>query len=675
MKAAGLLSFALAIFTQKSFAQSLYKPLPLPPTVRVSSSAPRQLVWENLTPKQQALARHLLAAAKAGKPLVYYQNHRHALLIKSLLEKSLSTAHYANTQSFLGNAFTEYLNYAAKFTDQSGPYASSNRKYILTLARPEQIAGLFHRLLPRAPAQAVQESIQLLTDPNYEVIAHPEDAAGLDLIISGGNLYERGITGEEVSAAFANGFNSDLNCRIIKDASGAIACDIQALNNPTLAPVIRKALSKIVVELDRALPYASSEHQSNQIKYLIKYLKYGDVQDFRKMNIEWVKDGTSSTVDFMMGYVEVYDDYHNQIGSWESYVQVVDPTTTKLSVNLAKNAQAFENSMPYGIYKKVFPADYSPPAMMVYYFQEISAFRSGGYNLPNFDDIRRDVGAKNIIRLDLPGQDRDPNALRIRKEMVQEFALPEKVEGIVRDWALARKALVLLHEIIGHGSGTYDTTLYGPEEDPIGALGALGSALEEQRADLAALVFAGDPLLVNHEGRPDATGINVGLYADEAEALRVRNSMYDIYLTNFMQSLSKQRSLSEAHQRGHWMLIKQLLDKGAVAKVARNGTELTNQNLVLAVVDYEKFYEVSRDLLAELQRIKAKRDTEALTTLFATDAPLNEIESPWMQAAIERGTKLEIYSGSIEQPWTFRDNRVLPLGEPTLEGIAPYLGR
>ena len=63
---------------------------------------------------------------------------------------------------------------------------------------------------------------------------------------------------------------------------------------------------------------------------------------------------------------------------------------------------------------------------MVYYFQEISGFRSGGYNLPNFDDIRRDVGAKNIICLPMPGEDADPTLKAMRREALQEFCRPAK---------------------------------------------------------------------------------------------------------------------------------------------------------------------------------------------------------------------------------------------------------
>lgn len=494
------------------------------------------------------------------------------------------------------------------------------------------------------------------------MISQPEDENGTDLIQTGGNLYGQGLTGEEVSVAIKAVLKSDLNCLIVKEDSGKLGCEVQALSNPNLQPEIREALTNVVSELSLALPFASTEHQAAQLRYLISFLTTGNVEDFRQMNMEWVRDGTSSKVDFMMGFVEVYQDYLNHIGAWESYVQIIDPATTLLSVSLAHNAQGFENDMPYGEYKKTFPLDYSPPALMVYYFQEISSFHSGGYNLPNFDDIRRDVGAKNIIKLDLPGQEKDPTTLKVGRELFSEFAPASKVDDIMANWPKARRAMVLLHEIIGHGSGTYNTNKYGAKEDPVGALGALGSALEEQRADQTALVFAADPKLVS-----------IGFYVDQAEALRTRNSMYDNYLAGFLNTVAKQQSLTEAHQRGHWLLIKLLLQSGAIEKVSRDGVSpMTDSNFVLAVKDYELFHQGCVDLLSKLQRIKAEKEEEELKALFTQFAPLDEIKKPWLQAVIQRGCALSGNAGFIEQPWEILEGEVRVLGEPTLVGIAPF---
>lgn len=663
------MKFFLSIVSLSSLSvvslAATYKALPVPTSVRVLSSAPRQVVWKGLSQKEKKLAEHLLAAGRAGRSIIFNQNHRHALTVKKVLESALNQNKIASTKQLLGEqAYQELLNYSAKFEDLMGPYEVSNRKYVLNLVTPAQADQLVKRYAKLSRTDQA-EVVKLLTDPNFEVISQPEDADGTDLENSGGNLYEHGLTGREVKDAVRSGLDSTLNCRIVRGQNGKPACEKQALNNPHLQPAVRVALTQIVSELSKALPYTLSEHQRNQLLYLIKYFNEGDVEDFRKMNIEWVRDGTNSKVDFMMGYVEVYADYLNQIGSWESYVQIVDPATTSISVNLAKSAQAFENDMPYGQYKKTFPQDYSPPALMVYYFQESASFHSGGYNLPNFDDIRRDVGAKNIIRLDLPGQDKDPATLKARKEVYQEFLQASKVDRAANDFMKWRRSLVLLHEIIGHGSGTYDTTKYGEKEDPIGALGSLGSALEEQRADLTALVFAADPKLVK-----------AGLYADQEEALRVRDAMYDAYLASFLQSVSKQRSLTEAHQRGHWLLINKLMNAGAVTKMAKDGSsDFTDETFVLGVVDYEKFYQISYDLLAELQRIKAVRDDAELKRLFDEEAPLKEIEKPWLQAIIVRGKKLSANNGAIEQPWAIEKSEVVPYGANTVESIAPFYRR
>ncbi len=91
---------------------------------------------------------------------------------------------------------------------------------------------------------------------------------------------------------------------------------------------------------------------------------------------------------------------------------------------------------------------------------------------------------------------------------------------------------------------------YAKSDDPVSVLGRLGSALEEQRADLTALVFVDDPKLVE-----------VGACKDAAEAKLFRQLTYDLYLGDFLLRLSRDRTLLEMHQRGHWLFINKLLTR------------------------------------------------------------------------------------------------------------------
>jgi dipeptidyl-peptidase-3 len=633
--------------------------LPLPESVRVQSSAPRGKVWEQLSPKEKMLAFHLTRAADAGRDLLFYQTHRHSLHVKRLLEDSLSAAHLRETKAELGDKpFAEYLVYAAKFLDQCGPYTGANRKYVLRQVTPGQVEKLLARHAPDLDARTRGEIVRLLTDLEYEVQMYPEDSDGKGLEQTGSNYYEKGITGAEVRRALDKTLKPNLNCRVVRSGNG-LTCQVQTTDSPGL---VGDRLRRVVAGLEAARPYALTAHQKAEIDRLIAYFRKGDVEDFRQASIEWVRDRADSRVDVMLGWVEFEGDWLSRMASWESYVQVVDPEVSRLAQALARRAQSFEDAMPYGRFRKKFPADYSPPAIMVYYFQEIAGLRSGGYNLPNFDDIRRDVGAKNVIRLPMPGEDKDPALRAVRREALHEFLPADKVEPVLVHREAFWRNLVLMHEIIGHGSGTYDTTKYGPAEDPVSALGPPAGALEEERADLTALIFAGDQRLVE-----------VGACKDAEQAALFRRLTYDFYLADFLQRLSRDRSLTEMHQRGHWLSINKLLQAGAVAWVARDGGTLTPDNQVLAVKDYDRFQQVAHDLLGELQAIKANREEGRMKELFARDAPLDAVGEPWAQAVIRRGRHLAINAGFVEQPWRVTaDGKYETFGGDTLESIAPY---
>ena len=634
-------------------------PLPVPKTVRIESADRRNEVWNRLSTEEKKLAFHLLEAARLGRGLLFHQNHRHGRTVKQFIETALSSSEIKSTKDLLGKSgFQEFLVYSAKFLDQSGPYASSNRKYILSKVPPKQLTALLKRHLKGASPETMEDIQKLLLDPSFEVERQPEDPKGTGLEAVGGNLYEKGIAAQEVQAALSKGLEPTLNCRIVK-RDGKLSCEKQTTK---LSGFVGETLQQIVSHLKKAGELSKSKEQKNQIKATIAYLEDGDVEDFRDANISWVKDRSNSTVDFMMGWVEVYEDFLAKIGSWETYVQVVDPEVSKIAQSLATHAQHFENGMPYGKFKKTFPKDYSPPAIMVYYFQEISSYRTGGYNLPNFDDIRRDVGAKNVIRLPLPGESQSADIQAIWSEVLDAFGPPEKKATLMKSREKVNRVMVLLHEIIGHGSGTYDESKFKKNEDPISALGSLASALEEQRADLTALVFAGDPAL-----------IEVGLYKDKNEAQEMLKAQYDLYLVDFLRRTSGQRTFTEAHQRGHWLFVNKLLEKGAVDWASKNKQPKNVKNQILRVKDYDKFHQVAVELLGELQRIKANREEEALVKLFDTHAPLNAIKEAWAQAVIDRGKDLKINAGYVEQPWRVNSDMVFEsFGGTTLESIAPF---
>lgn len=655
-----LIALNIALVSAHGISATIADPMPLPKQLRIEGSLPRKKVWDRLNKKQKKFAYHLMLAGLEGKKLLAHQIHRHSQRIRTFIFDSVSKKQLDKTRKILGEeGFQEYLVYCAKFLDQAGPYASSNRKYTLKKTPINKLNQLMASLAPKWSETTKDEVLKLLTDPSYELQLYPENQEGTGLELTGGNIYEKGITGSEVKQVLDKSLKLNLNCRVTRQKSG-IDCEMQTTKTQG---IVGKTLQKIVAHLKNAIPWASTELQKEQLRKTIEYFETGNVEDFRAANIAWVKDGANSTVDTMMGWVEVYEDWLARVGSWETYVQVADPEISKQAQALATHAQYFEDGMPYGTFKKTFPKNYAPPALMVYYFQERGSYRTGGYNLPNFDDIRRDVGAKNIIRLPLPGETKDPAFKEMVKEALSEYAPAAKVDALLQDRETIWKVIVVLHEIIGHGSGTYDESKFGKGVDPISTLGPLGSALEEQRADLTALVFGGDKTLVE-----------VGIYKNLDEAKRIRNGMYDYYVYDFLRRTSGQRTFTEAHQRGHWLFIKKLLEAEAIGWASKNGSEShTLQDGVLIVNDYEKFYTVSKNLLAELQSIKANRNEKGLKELFQKYAPLDEIDSGWAQAIIKRGENLKINAGYVEQPWKITPTlQFKSLGDKTLESIAPF---
>lgn len=157
--------------------------------------------------------------------------------------------------------------------------------------------------------------------------------------------------------------------------------------------------------------------------------------------------------------------------------------------------------------------------------------------------------------------------------------------------------MTALHEVIGHGSGKLSERLKGGAEP---YLKGYFSTLEEGRADLSALWNAWDPKLKE-----------LGLVSNQEE---VAKAMYDsaamVALTQ-LRRIPKGDTIEEDHQRDRQLIVNYIRAKvpGAIEQFDRDG------KTYVRVEDYAKMRKGVGMLLAELMRIKAEGDYDAIKAL------------------------------------------------------------
>ena len=354
------------------------------------------------------------------------------------------------------------------------------------------------------------------------------------------------------------------------------------------------AIEKIVYWLEKAQGVAQ-EPQKATIAALIDYYKTGNLHDFDRYNILWVRD-TVSNVDFVNGFIEDYGDPLGRKASWESLVNFMDKEACRRTEVISENAQWFEDHSPVdSAYRKKVVKGVSAKVIT-------AAMLGGdcypatpiGINLPNADWIRKEHGSKSVTIDNITyayAQAAHGDGF------LEEFMLrPEDRERIDKYGKLADDLHTDLHECLGHGSGKL---LPGVDPD---ALKAYGSTIEEARADLFGLYYVADPKLVE-----------LGLLSSP-DAYKAQ---YYTYLMNGLMTqlvrIEPGNSVEEAHMRNRQLIARWVFEKGAADKAV----ELVKKDGKTYVVinDYQKVRELFGELLAEIQRIKSTGDFEGARSL------------------------------------------------------------
>lgn len=552
--------------------------------------------FSSLTLKQKKLVYYLSEAALYGRDITFDQFGRYNLKIRKVLEQIY--LNYAGDRT--SDDFKSFVVYLKRVWFSSGIYHHYGcDKFVPGFSETffiDAVKSLDCSVLPLTEGQTIED----LCNELLPVIFNPDvlpvkvnKKAGFDLVeTSACNFYD-GVTQNEVEEYYASKKDPDdkeplsfgLNTTVVK-RDGVIKEDVWKIGGRYGA-----AIEKIVYWLEKASTVAENEKQRNVIDTLIEYYKSGDLSDFNKYCIEWV-DEKESAIDFINGFIEVYDDPLGLKGTWEGLVEYRDVEGTQRTKLISDNAQWFEDHSPVDSrFKKKEVKGVSANVIC-------AAVLGGGeypstaigINLPNADWIRASHGSKSVTISNIISA---YNEASRGNGFDEEFVIDEPTIQLIKKYGdICDIIHTDLHECLGHGSGQL---LPGVDPD---SLKAYGNTIEEARADLFGLYYAADEKLVELGLLPDTEAYKAEYYSYMMNGLLTQ-----------LARIKKGNCIEEAHMRNRALIARWCYEKGR----ENNVVELVRQNgkTYVRINDYQQLRCLFADLLAEIQRIKSEGDYNA----------------------------------------------------------------
>ena len=544
--------------------------------------------FENLPLNQKLLIYHLNEAALAGRDILWDQNNKYNLALRTMLENV-----YRN---FSGDKNSKEFKAFEKYLKQVWFANGIHHHYSMDKFTPEFSETFLREQVAKLPKDKQPANTDTLMSVIFDPAFMPKkvnQAEGQDLILtSATNIYE-GVTQPEVEAYYAamkdttdlTPISYGLNTRKVK-VNGKV------VEQPyKIGGLYSDAISRIVNELKEASQYAENPAQKAYMDKLIEFYTTGDLKTFDEYSILWA-DETNARVDFINGFIESYDDPLGMTGSWESIVNFKNNEASSRTEKLSANAQWFEDHSPInpafrkdkvkGVSAKVITAAIlagdSYPATPI------------GINLPNANWIRASHGSKSVT---LENITQAYDEASHGNGFNEEFVIDAETGKLLDDYLFITDNLHTdLHECLGHGSGKI---LPGVDPD---ALKAHGSTLEEARADLFALYYLADPKL-----------IELGLL-DNPDAYKAEYYKYILNgLMNQLMRIEPGKDVEEAHMSNRKLISEWAYEHGKDANVIEYVKN--NGKTYIRINDYPALRKLFGELLGEIQRIKSEGDYEA----------------------------------------------------------------
>jgi len=578
--------------------------------------------FENLSLDQKKLVYYLTEAGLSGRDIMYDQNYRHNLKIRRALE-NIHISYQGDKNNNQWKAFEIYLK---RIWFSNGIHHHySNDKFI---------PGFSYEYLQ----ELLDETNIKLEKEAFNVIFNKEDGKKVNRdatkgIVKGSavNFYDPDITEKEVDTFYENLLVPNPK----KPISLGLNSKLVRVNGEVEEKVWKKggmysaSIEKIIQNLELAKKYAENEKQADAFDLLIKYYETGDLEIWDDYNVAWVET-TEGDVDYINGFIEVYNDPKGYRGSYESVVQIKDFEMSKKMSAISNEAQWFEDN------STIMDAHKKKNVVGILYNTVNVAGESGdaspstpiGINLPNANWIRANHGSKSISLGNILYAYSNAGS----SGRLEEFAYSkEEIELEKKYGKDADNLHTALHEVIGHASGQIVEGVGTPKE----TLKSYASSLEEARADLVGLYFISDKKMEDLGISPSAKDMG--------------RTSYDGYIRNGLMTqlirIKLGNDVEQSHMRNRQMVSKWVYEKGiednVIEKVVKDG------KTYFVINNYEKLRELFGNLLREIQRIKSEGDFKAGKNLIENYGV--KVDQKLHKEVLERNSKFTSapYSGFI----------------------------
>jgi len=577
--------------------------------------------FDQLSLQQKKYVYYLTQAGLAGRDIIYDQNYRYNLTIRRALENV-----YQDYQGDKNNVdWKNFETYLKQIWFANGIH----HHYSSDKFKPQFSQDYLKTLL--------KETKTILDGLAFDIIFNDVDSKKVNLnpktgLIKGSavNFYSSDITAKEVEEYYSKikvntktPIEKGLNSKLVKE-DGVIKEKFWKSGG-----MYGTSIDKIIYWLEKAKNVTENKEQAKGLDLLIKYYQTGDLKVWDEYNIVWAKS-TDGDIDYINGFIEVYNDPKAYKGTYESVVQIKDFDMSKKMAVVANNAQWFEdNSTLIEEHKKknVVGVTYNT-VNVASEAGDSSPSTPIGINLPNNNWIREQHGSKSVsLGNIIDAYDNSAGSGRLA-----EFAYDdEEVEYEEKYGQTADKLHTALHEVIGHASGQINEGVGTPKE----SLKSYATTLEEARADLVGLYYLPDEKLVEIGISPDANGIG--------------KAAFDGYIRNGLMvqliRLNLGNDIEESHMRNRQLVASWAMEKGAndnvIEKVTKDG------KTYFVINDYDQLRTLFGDLLREIQRIKSEGDYEAGKILVESYGV--KVDQDIHKEVLERNSKFKSapYSGFI----------------------------